>query len=80
MLFSSLHDCIQDCFALPATCAQRLQFLRLIDKHYSPCSLNLCFDKSKMLLMNTLAVTIMLTTVNISDYPLLRIPCILDFA
>ena len=81
VLFSRLHDCIQDCFPLPATCAQRLQLMRLVNEQDTACSLHLCFNKSEMLLMNTLAaIAIMFTAVNIFDNPMILIPAILDFA
>ena len=81
MLLGRLHDSIQDCFPLPATCAQRLQLVRLVNEQDTACSLHLGFNKSEMFLMNTLATyAIMFTTVNIFDNPMILVPTILDFA
>ena len=80
VLFGRLHYSVQDCFTLPPTSAQRLKFVRLVDKQYAACSFDFCFNESKMLLMNALAAAIMFSTVNISNDPTLSIPCILNFA
>lgn len=80
VLFGRLHNGVQDCFSLPPTRAQRLKFVRFIDEQYAACSFDLCFNKSKMLLMNALAAAVVFSAVNIPNDPMLSIPCIFNFA
>ena len=73
VLFGSLHDGIQNCFALLASRTQRLQFVGFVDEQNTASRLDLCLYKSKMFFMNFR----MFAPFQIFDEPVMRFPGIL---